>query len=456
MRKVYQLMPKPLKQAVKLVAGRIPLRWRMGARFRNELAALERSQWWPREQLEQVQDEKLRALVRHAVENVPYYQHLFHELGLRPEDIRGRGDLEKIPLLAKDTLRERPDEFIARNIPAEQRVRIKTSGTTGRSVTLYSELRNEHLYGGPFEWRLFRWGGCQPGDRMAIFRAHFGAPGSESVYSFNPAQNKLYFSTYQLSESTLAQFAGALGRYQPRFFQGWPSALGMLASLLRESGMARPVQPRAIYTVGELVQPRQRQLIEGYFDCPILDWYGMEERALLATQCGHSPYHHLNPEYCICELQEDNSLEVGIGKVIATGLTNYASPLIRYDTGDLASPIDESCPCGRQFPLIRIIGGRSRQVLIDREGRPIPEISGIINHMGECIRQHQFYQEQPGRVIMRIVPGQDFTEASRIRLREGVTRALAGRIEVEFEYVDAIPMTGAGKIPLVVSKISCN
>ena len=453
MRKIYQQLPKPFKLTAKHVAGLIPMRWRMGVRFWHELAGLERSQWWSREQLEQVQDAKLRALVRHAVENVPYYQRLFRELGLRPEDIRGRHDLERIPLLTKDVLLERPDDFIARNIPARQRVRIKTSGTTGHSVMLYSELRNEHLYGGPFEWRFFRWGGCQPGDRMAIFRTYFGSPQGDQFYNFNPAQNKIYCSTYQLSEATLGQFAGALSRYQPRYIQGWPSALGLLVSLLREAGLARPVHPRAIFTVGEMVLPGPRRMIEEYFGCPILDWYGMEERALLATQCGHSPGHHLNPEYCICELLEDGSLEAGVRRVVATGLTNFASPLIRYDTGDLASLIDEACPCGRQFPLIRIIGGRSSQMLIDREGRPFPEISGVIEYQGENIRQFQFYQEQPGRVILRIVRAQGFSESDHLRLKQGIDRALAGRIAVEFEYVDAIPMTGAGKIPLVVSKI---
>ena len=84
--------------------------------FYRILEKLEQSQWYSQQELQELQDSKIRHLITHAYEHVPYYNRLFKKHSLKPGDIKGAADLPKIPLLSKKALREAPQDFIATNI----------------------------------------------------------------------------------------------------------------------------------------------------------------------------------------------------------------------------------------------------------------------------------------------------------------------------------------------------
>ncbi|RPH33175.1 hypothetical protein EHM92_08350, partial [bacterium] len=88
---------------------------KFGPPFPRLLDELEASQWYSREQLEELQSRKLQALIRHAYQNVPYYRDLFDRLRLRPDDIKAPADLKKLPVLEKEAVRNCPCDFVARN-----------------------------------------------------------------------------------------------------------------------------------------------------------------------------------------------------------------------------------------------------------------------------------------------------------------------------------------------------
>ena len=324
------------------------MRWRMGRTFHQRLRDLEARECWTADQYKSYQDARLRELVHHAYQNVPYYGQLFDRLKLTPGDIQTVADLQKIPILKKDMLREAPEQFIARNVPQSQQVQVSTSGTSGRNVRLVSHASDEYLYGGPFEWRFYRSGGYEPGDRCAVFRAHYVPSDPSQIYEFNPAQNKVSFSIFHLNRENLPRYVEGVEKYRPRIFNAYISFLFEWVQLMTAQRIKAPVQPKAIFTIGELVTDDQRKRVEDFFSAPILDWYGMEERVVIAAQCQVREGHHLVMDYGITELLPENNKHSSQAKrIIATGLTNFACPLIRYDTEDLAVAIDEPCDCGR-------------------------------------------------------------------------------------------------------------
>ena len=97
------------------------------------LKQLEATQWWPRERLMSLQDERLRALVQGACENVPYYRDLFRERGLQPEDIKGSRDLAKLPVLTrrlvKDNLRRLVDRGMLERTGQRRGTRYRLGAT---------------------------------------------------------------------------------------------------------------------------------------------------------------------------------------------------------------------------------------------------------------------------------------------------------------------------------------
>jgi len=65
----------------------------LGYSISKHLNFLQKSQWWSESELKEFQNEKLRALIKHAYENVPYYNELLKKLKLKPDDIKNTNDL---------------------------------------------------------------------------------------------------------------------------------------------------------------------------------------------------------------------------------------------------------------------------------------------------------------------------------------------------------------------------
>ena len=96
------------------------------------IAQLRKNQWLKEEELKQIQEKKLRAIVNHAYHNVPFYHEWFDTVGIRPEDIQNTDDLRKVPIITKREVRKNyPDKIIARGVDINKCGIGHTSGSTG-------------------------------------------------------------------------------------------------------------------------------------------------------------------------------------------------------------------------------------------------------------------------------------------------------------------------------------
>ncbi len=153
----------------------LPALYTLGRRpYHRVLSALLASERLDPEQLHEIQLERLRSLVAHCYENVPYYRRLFDGLGVHPEDIRSIADYARLPVLEKDTLRADFPSFVATNEHADRLTTAMTSGSTG-SPLQYKYDSRYFLHGWAALMRNMAWTGFRPGERQAWFT--FSAPG---------------------------------------------------------------------------------------------------------------------------------------------------------------------------------------------------------------------------------------------------------------------------------------
>ena len=135
-------------------------------------------------------------------------------------------------------------------------------------------------------------------------------------------------------------------------------------------------------------------------------------------------------------------------------------PFIRYDTGDLAVVASTSCGCGRGFPLLGEIQGRSLECVRTRSGRVInPTVLGRYLREGgplfrysdhlTCIRHYQLVQETPEHFRLLIVPDGEFDPERRDRLQRDVQRLLGDDVTLALECVPEIRPERSGKRPLI-------
>ena len=105
--------------------------------YKNTLNFLNKSQWWSKDQLERYQLNQLKNLIGHVYQNVPYYTKLFKKLNLKPNDFQELKDLQKLPFLTKQIVKENFNDFKARNYSNKKIELIHSGGSSGRPLSVY-------------------------------------------------------------------------------------------------------------------------------------------------------------------------------------------------------------------------------------------------------------------------------------------------------------------------------
>ncbi len=419
--------------------------------WKTYAAFLDDSQWWSESDLRCYQETELQRVIQLAGENVPYYRGAMQVFGVKPDDLRSLDDLTLMPFVEKDVLRARTHDFLSRKSLSPALYKCHTSGTTGTPLALYRDLRNVG-----FEYAMLRrqrlWAGLLDGDRYATLKGELlpeSRINQNKFWQMNSAEQKLVMSSYHISADTAERYVEALQRYQPVAIDGYPSSIYMLATLMLQRGIIFPM--RAILTSSETLAPEHKGIIETAFQCRVFDYYGMAERIAAIHTCEHGSYHVV-PEYSIVEFIRNAAFD-GFVEIVGTALNNNAMPLIRYRVGDIAETSNETCACGRHYPVIKGIVGRTDDSIITPNGTVIGRLDHIFKGVRNLV-QAQIYQPQQDKIIIRVVPDSSFSKNDGDLVLQKLYHRVGDGIQFEIVRVPEIARTARGKIKSVVSEVT--
>lgn len=459
-KRAYDRCPVPIQDLI-LTAYSVHLdRQRYGGRFAEFRALMDASQWWGEQRMGEWQDGRLRAVVRHAYQHVPYYRQLFDKHGISADQFRGREDLHKIPVLTRDVLKRRLAEF--RSLAPEHRRLAEghTSGTTGSPLTLFYDADMMAMNYAALD-RQYRWAGARlerGGDRIAVIRGNIIVPLDQTKPPFwrrNHLHNHLLLSNFHLSPANLPAYRDALLEFRPTVLDGYPSSVYVLARLLLGRGETMPL--RAVLTSSETLFDFQREAIEQAFECRVFDYYGAAERVVFSVECERHEGHHLCQEYGVAELLDDEGAAVppgAEGTLVGTTLHNLGFPLIRYRTSDRTALKSTGCGCGRGLPLVEDVTTKAEDLLRLKDGRLISP--SVLTHPFkpvDSIEASQLVQTDLDRLIVRLVPRPEFCAADSEHIIRELQARLGEDMRVEIEFVDTLPRTASGKFKWVVSQV---
>jgi phenylacetate-CoA ligase len=250
-----------------------------------------------------------------------------------------------------------------------------------------------------------------------------------------------------LASAHLAPYIDVLRRFGPAALYAYPSSAAELARLCREHHLDPP-PIRAVFTASETLRPNDARLIEQVFRAPVVDRYGNAERTLAGGHCERGGYHLWSD----CTLAEIEPLGNGARELVGTPLHGRAMPLLRYRTGDRTELGAPACPCGRAFPVVAHIDGRSDAALLLPDGRRIGRLDHIWKGV-EHVAAGQIVQEADLSIRLRLVPEPGFSPRDRSRIEAHVRARLGPEIPIVIEEVDRLPRTAAGKFLAVVSHV---
>jgi len=448
---LYAALPVPIQHLATAAYGLKMRRVRYGSVYRQTRRALAASERAARDELGRLQAQELRRVVLHAASRTRYFSELFRELRLSPEAIRAPEDLRRLPVLDKATVLARAQDLWATSVASVQS--YFTSGTTGTTLEVpIDDASRQRNYA--FFMRALSWAGVE-GGRSATFAGRpivsATATRPSMVWRWNPAMRNRLFSSYHLSAANVAAYSRVLCAYAPDYIDSYPSSVATLASLLEEASLPAP-RPRAVITSAETLTVSQRELIERVFG-RCFDQYGCTEQSVFVSQCEYGTYH-VHPEYGIVEILRpsgDPARPGEIGEIVCTSFTNDAFPLLRYRVGDLAVVGEPGCPCRREFPVLQEIVGRMDDVLTTPDGRAIGRLDPVFKGR-RAIREAQIVQLSSSRVVVRIVPGPDYTDEDGVSVVQEMAGRLGKEMEIFVERVDSIERTTGGKFRAVVNQ----
>jgi phenylacetate-CoA ligase len=413
-----------------------------------------RSQKWNRKTIEEYQDRMLIKVVKHAAQNVLYYHNLFRKIKFNPNEFRGRADMHKIPLLDKEILRTRQNEFVAENADKYGINWDSTSGSTGTPLHLIIDNSTKaHKLAAVL--RSYQWAGYSPWEKTFSIQSYtFDNPDDISKhYRF---VNLWRFNSKLLSKDTAIEVVEMINNIKPKIFIGYPFSILMLSRFAKEQGLSiHP--PESIVTAGETLSDQRRKLLEDAYKCKVFDFFSLHEDVAIMTECSYQT-KHLYEDFAYNEIVDDHGQDAstrGIGELVGTGFYNYAMPLIRYRIGDIVriDAGDQSCRCGRQFKVVKEIIGRQNDYLETPDGRFLGNVleHAIDNSKGVVLSQ--CVQDAVDHVYLNLIIDDTFNDDSKVEMEEGLRARLGSEIKIDFKIVTELEKNKSGKTPFIMSKI---
>ncbi len=455
---VYDRLPLVVQNAAVSIKGWQFHRERYhSSSFGQTARALEQNERLPLEALYELQFREFRLFAQHCYEKSPYYRRKWELQNLHPDDIRNPEDIRSVPIVAKQDLRARTEEFFTEKISRRMTV-AHTSGTTGSPLTVYfsrEDVGSRHA----FLDRCRRWAGVRIGQRRATFTGRGIVPASQKrppFWRFNYPGKQLLLSSYHLTVEHLPAYVKAMLAFQPEIIDGYPSAIYILADHILRSARTGEIQPRAILVSAETVLDHERRLIETAFGAKLHNQYASSEGAPFISECKQGRLHmHTDSGLVeILDARGDPAQAGQAGEMVVTAFHTHVAPLLRYAIGDvaIASLAGRVCECGLPLPTVEAIVGRLDDFLHTPDRGSVGRLDTVFKSVPNSIIEAQIVQTSPESVVLRIVPDRErYRTEHADKVVKEMRRRLGQIISIEVEEVQMIPRTANGKMRPVVN-----
>ena len=391
----------------------------------------------------------LASLYRHAKRNVPFYED-YPEI-IDPPDPTSR-EWRSLPLVSRRDLIQHAISIRTHYMPQSHGViaPVQTGGSTGAPVqivlsNLESVARIACTYRMFLAWEL--------NVSLPLFMVRKPQIGSER--SDGPgfrrwgfpwvAESELGPRIHMDIETPPADQLACVASKAPAYVNTLPSNILRLG-LEARAHLDDPPQIPVIISVAEYLPREVRMLAQATFGGRVINVLSSAEGGVIAIECPASGLLHIQSEAVLVEIIRDTGepCQVGeIGELVVTPLYNYATPLIRYRSGDFVEK-GPACPCGRSSPTIaRVVGRREHMFSYPDGRRSLPAIDRV--RISEILG-HEFWMfVQSGSTTSELLIAEDGYECHANELIGLLGAATDEMFSITIRRTESLPLTSGGK-----------
>ncbi|HBA71397.1 MAG: phenylacetate--CoA ligase [Geobacteraceae bacterium GWC2_55_20] len=354
----------------------------------------------PREEVEQLQLERLQATLNRAYKNVTCYRTKFNELGIVPEDVTSLDGLSKLPFTTKEDLRlNYPYGMFA--VPLREVVRIhSSSGTTGKP-TVVGYTKNDLKIWSNLVARMMTAAGVTHDD---VVQVAFGYGMFTGAFGLHYGSELIGAAVIPMSGGNTDKQIMIMQDYRSSALVCTPSYAITLADRIEKQG----IDPKTLALKvglfgGEPWSEAMRREIESRLQISATDNYGLSEiiGPGVAGECLCKNGMHIAEDAFIAEIIDPETCQVlppgSVGELVLTTICKEAFPMIRYRTRDITSLDYTTCECGRTMARMRKTMGRSDDMLIIKGVNVFPsQIEEVLVAIEGCEPHYQLVVDRKG------------------------------------------------------------
>lgn len=383
----------------------------------------------------------LREVLIYAQRNIPFYQNVTEH------------ELASFPIIDKNIIKQKYDAFLAPKYLNEIVYELHTSGSTGTPFVVRQDKNKRHRV---FAEMMYFWdkAGFQIGKKYVFFRIWTDVNRKAKLEAW--ARNLMMHDILRLDRESLEQIRMILHNDKRiKMLLSYASTFDNLAKYLDECGDSpADFSVETIISSSEVLQDTTRDKLKSIFGCDVVSFYSNQENGTLAQECIENTEFHLNTaSYHFEFLRLDEDVPANLGepaRIVVTDLFNRAMPLIRYDTGDIASLTNE-CACGWKTHAVKDVLGRRMDCIYDTRGRVISPVT-ITNYMWpfDKLLQFQFIQLDKTSYTLRLNGARGVYKNEEFIALFKELLGLDANISIE--HVHEIPVLDSGKQKHVICK----
>lgn len=310
-------------------------------------------------QLNNVQLEKVNAQIRRLIKTDSYYGKMYREMGI--DGVSSQEDFEKLPFSSKDDLRNAYPLGI-QAVPDEDIVRIhSSSGTTGKPVIIPYTAKDVDDWAIMFA-RCYETAGITKKDRIQI------TPGYglwTAGIGFQNGCEKLGAMAIPMGPGNTEKQLQMMMDLKSTVITATSSYALLLAEEINKRGIKDKIFLKKGVIGSERWSDKMRKSISEGLGIELYDIYGLTEiyGPGIGINCSEEKGIHYWDDYIYIEIIDPKTgkpVPDGTeGEIVITTLVKEGAPLLRFRTHDISRIIPEKCSCGRSYPRIDIIKGRS-------------------------------------------------------------------------------------------------
>lgn len=341
----------------------------------RRLRAIRRFERMPEKAQRAEQQQRLRKLLQHAYDTVPFYREQFERADFHPFEVSVDRPLP-LPVLTRDHVRFNSTSLLSSAYRPVDLRPASASPVAGLPVRFHRNVeavRNKVA----LKLTMDMWSGFNMGDSvMMLWGANCG-PSREANWKWRMCEGVFMRQSPvppgAAGRETLDRLRWRYEKQRPKVLYGRSTVLTAFASYLQDHGVSH--RPQTVITISDVLDRQGRRLIESTFKTRPYVYYGMQDVGMIGAECKEHEGMHFHPWGSYVEFDPvGESKEGTVYRLLVTDLLNYAQPFIRYDTEDCVTLAPQTCSCSRWFPLVDQVLGRIQNGAVYANGKRVPDI----------------------------------------------------------------------------------